>query len=131
MITKCPHCNAMLECEQETGTLVDCVACGKPFEVRIASHGPPSPMIPFVKKPIPHAAQPGVLHDAPWKDDQLVPLLLAFFILAVVLLGVFGNEEIAYLVSAAAGAIAMVWVISLLRACSFRLRHIEELLARR
>ena len=31
MITKCPHCSALLDCPQDPGTNVDCAGCGQTF----------------------------------------------------------------------------------------------------
>ena len=31
MITKCPHCSALLDCPQDVGSIVDCAGCGKSF----------------------------------------------------------------------------------------------------
>lgn len=130
MITKCTNCGAPLECNQDPGTLVDCAACGKPFEAY------PAKPIDSRRVPVPpHASGKMQGHHLPsaqvWKDDYRV---LLYYFLAVAV-GVFGGlvlgENAILAVSLAFGVAVSLWVIALLRACAYRLRHIEELLGRR
>ena len=139
MIAKCPNCGAMLECEQAPGETVDCAGCGQSFEAR-----------PIVKPPptlddIQHRAANAGLNTAvgklppahlrnpkPWKDDQrLAMLFVVFGVAAPILFVALDKMVFAYAVASLAWGVMFIWGFGLLRACAYRLHHIEELLARR
>ena len=130
MITKCTNCGSLLECGQPPGSIVDCASCGKPFEAY------PAKPIDSRRVPVPPPAS-GKMQGQPfpsaqvWKDDYRV---LLYYFLAVAA-GVFGGlmlgENAILAVSLVFGVAVSLWVIALLRACAYRLMHIEELLSRR
>lgn len=127
MITKCTNCQTHLECNQPPGTLVDCAACGKPFEAYPASNGGP-------RAPSPAKIPPSMLaeRNEAWKDDQRMAMLFVVFGVAVPFL-LFAMEQpiYAYAVASLAWAALVIWGFGILRACAYRLKHIEELLGRR
>lgn len=125
MITKCTNCGAALECNQVPGSLVDCAACGKPFEAYPAQAG---------RAPAPAKVPPSMLavRNEAWKDDQRMAMLFVVFGVAVPFLLFAMDQPIyAYAVASLAWAALVIWGFGILRACAYRLKHIEELLGRR
>lgn len=134
MIAKCPHCSALLECTQSPGETVDCAGCGHSFRAEAVSvldadaiqRKAASVGINRVAGP------PAISNRLPWSDSGIamfVPLVAGVAIPLVLIKA--GKQIAAYAIVSIVGGFMFLWGFQLLRACAHRLRHIEELLARR
>lgn len=143
MIAKCPNCSALLECNQAPGETVDCAGCGQTFTAQPVTFIDADAIqrkaanigldkVAGKMKPKPSVQESHRITSTVWRDDgRWIFLFFVFGVAIPVFLAIVEDLLFAYAFASLAWGAFLIWGFGLLRACAHRLRHIEDLLARR
>ena len=113
MTTTCPHCKAKITGSAAPGAIFACPKCKG-----------------IVKAPEWDGSKaPSRAPEAPWRDTYLAPFAALAGVFCSAVCFILWDEQAGNLVAALAGGALFIWGLALLRACAFRLQHLEELLA--